>query len=567
MIETRAPLTLGFQRDSQNEERQGFRTWLACLLLIITLPALAPVYFIVTLIYQFCLVEKLSYSGRFVTLIASVFFAVGWIPLVNIIVYATQLAKYNYCEDLRYFWFNATYHHHRNPDEIIDEYKIEDRINGIAPIVLFVIFCLWALWVAWRHFSIRDSYEALSERQHIQHLKTFEITYSDQDTPIPGISNAFHLYLRLKGARPPGVGPGSIFTLVFTAGIVSALRLVDTSNEKAQNEFSTLLYGLATASFVGIFFVFYSVLTAVVISFFHEVRLIRNLNECLPDHEQYKSARQRDSKSTLQNFSASGTGGSSSGILVGEGGGSPDSDLTLQKVPQLSPVNISHIRAWDEVRRVAVSELTSSSSVFQSLFTPTLTINALGSICSYGYLVGRFFFISSSQTGKAVWGGFTGSLVVFGSTMFLFLVVLVIIARSARKEFKRHTALICRITFQVSQSRDAKLKKRLDQGLCHGEIISGFRLRDEVLGTLTSTRTYMISNPARLKVIGFEVRYLRYFVLGLLLLNLFLLFAAFAIGIGRSDVRCRAPGDTWNATSNSSTCLKYFSDHDMPKLM
>lgn len=132
------------------------------------------------------------------------------------------------------------------------------------------------------------------------------------------------------------------------------------------------------------------------VQFLHEIRLLKNLRQCLPDIDQYLREGNFTDTVGTPHFPLWSINGHLNGF-------------------RLRPTNITHIRAWDEVRRAGIKELTSSNSVFNSIFSPTVFLMTIGAFGCYTYVVIRLLF-----QGKK-FGFFTAPLAVFAGLMFLFL--------------------------------------------------------------------------------------------------------------------------------------------------
>ena len=510
------------QREAQALHTQGIRAKITMFALVVSAPILSPFYLFGITCYQCCLVEKLTTRAKTISLIAAVFFSVAWIPYLNVIIYFTMLTP------------EQRDGHGSSSDasaaRAYDGVGIEHKINAFTPLALFYIFCVWGLVVAFRHFSIADSYEDVKDRQQLRHLKTIELTRTaaDQTTLPEEIHTAFDLYWYLKGNEPPHVGKAAIATLVFTAAVVTTAR--DSYMKSSREEFdrmfahtgTRLLFILSTIDFCAIFFVFFCTLAGVIITFLHELRLLTNLYQCLPDLEGFESLQRRNSGGLSMTQSMFGSSTTSASFAV----------LRDRAQLALCPTNISHLRAWDEVRRVCVFELTHHRSVFQSVFAPTIVLNVLGFVGCYIYLVVRILFQNQP------FGNFTESFAVFAGTMILYLALIIGFARNAHKKFEAHTTRIAKITFDASRQFDAALKHHLQsyggENIGHKQISAE---RSSLLSSLTAMRTYMISNPPQIRILSFELRYIQFAALFFFLVNGNLMFFALMIAI-RTQGRC-----------------------------
>jgi hypothetical protein len=111
---------------------------------------LSPIWFVVSAFYQLCLVQgTLSSHTRVITAIVCCFFAVAWIPFVNVIVYF-QL-----------------------PSNVQEQVPV--RINGLTPLALLVIFYTWGSVIGYRYYTIPSSYEQSRDRASVLKLKKAEI--------------------------------------------------------------------------------------------------------------------------------------------------------------------------------------------------------------------------------------------------------------------------------------------------------------------------------------------------------------------------------------------------------
>ena len=223
-------------------------------------------------------------------------------------------------------------------------------------------------------------------------------------THIDTIYNGLELYIHLKG-ETPFVSLAAFGTLVLAAGTVGLVRTITVHDEQ------DILYVFSTIFFCGMFLVFYSTYAFIIVSYLHQVKFIQRL--------------------TTSIF------------------GDQDMNEALE-IAQINPYNMSHIRAWEAVRRLAVLEITNPYSVLNAVFTPSLFLSAVSSMLIVVYLVIRLFFM-----GGAV-GQFILTLLVLLVLQSGFMVIIMYVAKLAQRHIKLHTSIIAQKTYEIARLIDER---------------------------------------------------------------------------------------------------------------
>lgn len=122
-------------------------------------------------------------------------------------------------------------------------------------------------------------------------------------------------------------------------------------------------------------------------------------------------------------------------------------------VELLDPYNITHLRAWEEVRKIAAEQIASPNSVLNSFFTPTVFICAFG-----GFVVGLYIAVKVLFEGP-----YTGPFLVAGLALaaifFIYLIAVYISARATRRFFKVHEFIVSRISFEVARELELSVRR------------------------------------------------------------------------------------------------------------
>ena len=307
---------------------------------------------------------------------------------------------------------------------------------------------------------------------------------------------------------------------------------------------------LSTVFFTGMFTVFYSAFAFVLVLYMDQVRIVWNLTflasgqkNSLPGGPESpdpngRPRHQLDDDEHTRYLSAGRS------MLFREDSVSEYS-AESHTATRLQPYNISHVRAWDEVRRIAAFNISSPDSVLNSYFTPTVYVVCILFIGCYLYIVVRFVF-AVGTAGPILF------MTAFLICIFLLYLRLVLgVAKRARKHFKLHSVIMARITFDVASEIDLRTWRhqhnmdRLDlrrQGL-----------RDYTIAELhslylsfSSLRSHMEATSPRPLILGIEQRHVKFAVAYLLLLSAVVMFFALMRAINANDECGKRVG---NATS------------------
>lgn len=202
-----------------------------------------------------------------------------------------------------------------------------------------------------------------------------------------------------------------------------------------------------------------------------------------------------------------------------------------RRIAQLDPTKMSHLRAWDEVRRVAAAEITSPSSVLNSFFAPTMAIMVMSLLANFIYLVLRLLFLS----GKL--GPFTLTLAVLAVVMLLYLLIIFFNANRAQTHFERHTELIAKIAYDVAWAADRRVRDSLSADWVGGSSSSSMggggafgasggvggygsaNEKEELFSCVSAMATYMVANQPKPLILGIELGSVRYAAVYILLLS------------------------------------------------
>ena len=197
--------------------------------------------------------------------------------------------------------------------------------------------------------------------------------------------------------------------------------------------------------------------------------------------------------------------------------------VLAEKGISLSPTNLTHLRAWDAVRRVCVEELTSPTSVFTSIVTPTIAINVLGFFGCYVYILYRIVF------NREPFGSFTTSFTLFAATMLIYLFLILVAGHLAWKRLQAHTVAIARLSFDVSRQLDRNLHTNINSGTTMNNLL--LPNSSTLLSSLTSMRTYLVHNQKNMRILGFGFGSMKYAAVFFLLGNGNVLFFALMIAV------------------------------------
>jgi hypothetical protein len=486
--------------------------------MIITTPALSPIYLPLLLIYQFCLVgrERLSTQAIAVTAVLAILFSISWIPVVNLALLPSAL------QGLKRL--NAS---------SVD--VTNTQVNAITPLVVFVVFCVWGSFVAFKHFSLADSYEADEERASVRILAEIAL---DHPLAVRGeekpITTALDLYRHLKGPMRHTV-LATLVSLLLAGSTVSVVRL--TSPLGTHDERSYVIYILTTVFFIGMFLVFYFTFAFVITLYLHQVTFIKRLTYAIEP---------------------------------------PSSDCD---VVSIQVWDIKQLRAWEECRRLGVDALTSSKSVLNSFFTPSMWLSALSSVGILGYLIARLLFQEEKPGQLAI------AFIVILCLMLGFLMCCVIVAKIAQKHFKNHTALIAYKTFDVARRIDEHytriqdglamdddqgapgdasvprevlqnlIKKnsvrRVEQG--SGKDDASLLTLESVHATLQSLCTFMVANQPRPLLLGIELRHVRFVVVFAMIISANILFISLMVAFKQGKCQGGAGGPLATPSPTSSS--------------
>jgi hypothetical protein len=352
--------------------------------------------------------DKLGTTTKAVSIVVGIFLMIAWIPGFTLGFYS--LAAYEACT--------------MTPQtDAAQELCIQNRINAFAPISAWTVFCIWGTWVAFRHFSIKDSYEPEGERSRVRRLKEMSVDIEvrpglrGDPSAQPGhITTAFELYTFLKG-KMRHIRAASIIAFILCGGTVGIVRgaVVRTDQTVQGLSDSAVVYQqvnfiLSTVFFTGMFMVFYATFAFIIVSYLHQVNFVRELTYSMDDQKRSRRIR-------------------------------------------INAEDIKQLRAWEECRRLAVEELTSSNSILNAMFTPSMWLCALGSILMSGYLVYSKLF----QTGNNIsssFSTFSAAVVVLLVLSVGFMACAIVVAQIAQKHFKRHTALVAQKTFDIARKID-----------------------------------------------------------------------------------------------------------------
>ena len=327
--------------------------WIVGILLVT--PVFSFFLLVYLIVHQIGLVgcDKLGTTTKAVSIVVGIFLMIAWIPGFTLGFYS--LAAYEACT--------------MTPQtDAAQELCIQNRINAFAPISAWTVFCIWGTWVAFRHFSIKDSYEPEGERSRVRRLKEMSVDIEvrpglrGDPSAQPGhITTAFELYTFLKG-KMRHIRAASIIAFILCGGTVGIVRgaVVRTDQTVQGLSDSAVVYQqvnfiLSTVFFTGMFMVFYATFAFIIVSYLHQVNFVRELTYSMDDQKRSRRIR-------------------------------------------INAEDIKQLRAWEECRRLAVEELTSSNSILNAMFTPSMWLCALGSILMSGYLVYSKLF----QTGNNI---------------------------------------------------------------------------------------------------------------------------------------------------------------------
>lgn len=100
---------------------------------------------------------------------------------------------------------------------------------------------------------------------------------------------------------------------------------------------------------------------------------------------------------------------------------------------------------------------------------------------------------------------------------------------------KSHRTVISKISFDVSRELDRQLIQRFEENQVTTRLPE---VTEDLLLSLIAMRTYLIGNVPRVKLLGFEDRYVRYAMVFFLLANGNVMF--FALMIAIRDGNCTA---------------------------
>ena len=412
---------------------------------------------------------------------------------------------------------------------------IETQVNAITPLVVYVIFMCWASFVAFKHFSLADSYEPDEERSSVRMLA--DITLDDplfrcEMRDAKPIATALDLYQHLKGPMPH-TRKATFMSVLLAGATVTLVRVI--TGGPLGNDQCYIIYVLTTVFFTGMFLVFYFAFAFVITLYLHQVYFIKRLTFAIEP---------------------------------------PSSDCD---VVTIQVWDIKQLRSWEECRRLGVDALTSPTSVLNSFFTPSMWLAALSSVAIIAYLVASLLFEEQKPGPVAI------TSIIILCVMLGFLGCCIVVAKSAQKHFKNHTALIAYKTFDVARRID-EYYTRIQDGLTgndddHGSIDTpremlqtlmrrnsnmlktteqgqGQLAKDEaslmtlesVHATLQSLCTFMTANQPRPLLLGIELRHVRFVVVFILILSANILFISLMVAFKQG--KCQGPATP--APSNSS---------------
>ena len=352
------------------------------------------------------------------------------------------------------------------------------RINGLAPIFTFYIFCFWGTVVAFRRFKLADSYEMERDRENVRLLGDMLILPEPVRIGGRPFGNALELYEELKGAPP--FGPSTaIASLTLSTATVAFVRGVFQEEHDA-------LYTLSTVYFFGMFLVFYATFAYVIVMYWHHVQFIKRLTSSISDGSQIDAR------------------------------------------------NMTHLRAWEHVRRLASMELTSPSSVLNSFFTPSMWLASIASVGIFTYIVAGLLFFRNTL------GPFNVTIIALFIIFMCFMILSFVVAKVAQKHFKLHTCIVARKTYDMAILIHERLED-IDRGIDHSDVRSQLKFKvtnvqgeltddlEEAHATWSSLATYLVANQPRPLILGIELRHVRFVMVFLLLLSGNLLFLSLLV--------------------------------------
>lgn len=236
----------------------------------------------------------------------------------------------------------------------------------------------------------------------------------DDDTAVTintvtDITNALELYVHLKG-RPKYIKMAALSAFTLAGATVTIVRTL-TGKQNSQDP----LWFLSTAFFCGMFLVFYSVFAFIITMYLNQVRFIQRLTSAI-------------------------VGDRNSGIAW------------------VRAHNLSHLRAWEAVRRLAVLEITNPDSVLNSLFTPSMFLSSLACLIIAAYIILRLLFEMVEV------GPFIMTLLVLFVLLLGFMILVTGVANYAQSHLKLHTSIIAQKTYEIAKLIDEKYSD-IERGL------------------------------------------------------------------------------------------------------
>jgi hypothetical protein len=125
-------------------------------------------------------------------------------------------------------------------------------------------------------------------------------------------------------------------------------------------------------------------------------------------------------------------------------------------VELLDPYNITHLRAWEEVRKIAAEQISSPTSVLNSFFTPTVFISAIGGFGLGLYISVQVLFL---QQADGVSGPFFTAAIALSVIFLGYLILVYTSARATRRHFKIHETIVSRIAFDVARELEHSVRR------------------------------------------------------------------------------------------------------------
>ena len=572
--------------------------WFFLFILGFAAQALSPLFLAATLFYQFCLISgRLSTSARTATFFACNFFAIAWIPFVTVSLWLVDdhsewgptdgdVYKIRTINGLLpafvlvvfYLMGGIIAYRHTRLEDAYEEENARHHIVALKeyPLDPILEVRVYNKKQKNNHYKGRGARNDGSRRSAADKVGQTKI-----ETRI--LRDAYDLHTLLKDYNQDSQDSATIAGTALAIITVIGARLTEYFVFQQEGDEGIVdgaghalsLYVLSTIFFAGMLIIIYCSFAYVIVFYYDQVKVVLNLtylafppsrirrtDDCTPwdgfDSSAYDFNTNPPMPPSLVSYA------DSSHNHPGAMGQQMNSSITA--MPTASPIdmdvhngvdvvypaqnpnarlqmyNLTHVRAWDEVRRVAAEVICSPDSVLNSYFTPTVTMVVIICIMSFVYIVVSYVFDTNNKAGPILFS--VGVLVVIFLT---YIFITLGVAKKARKHFKLHSVIVSRIAYDVACEIDMRTwrqQRNTDRISTRRPGMRDYSLPELLMlyQSISSLRTHMEAAPPRPHILGIEQRHVKYAIAYLLLISAIVLFFALMRSIKQGA--CDLPIDT-----------------------